>query len=144
MKLKKYLILFGSGGVVYSLIEILFRGRTHWSMFILGGLSLILIGLLNETFPWEMPLVVQMLLGGLMITCLELLTGYIVNIKLGWNIWDYSNTPFNFKGQICACFSLLWCLLSVIGIVLDDWLRYWLFHEEFPTYKWFTINTREE
>lgn len=52
----KYLFLFTSGGMLYNIIEITFRGWTHWTMFILGGLCFILLGLINEISPWTVPL----------------------------------------------------------------------------------------
>lgn len=90
-------------------------------MFILGGLCFILLGLINEVLPWNMPLLLQGVIGSaFIITPLEFITGYIVNIQLGWNIWDYSSMPFNFMGQICLSFSILWIFISISAIVLDD------------------------
>ena len=134
-KLLKYFLLFVFGGCLYGSIELISRGRTHCSMIILGGICFIAIGLIDEVIPWSMKIRYQMLIGCFIITTLELITGYIVNIKLGWNVWDYSDVPFNFKGQICLDFSLIWYLLSLVAIVLDDWMRYWFFHEERPHYK---------
>lgn len=131
----KYLFLFLVGGVLYNLIEILFRGHTHWTMYIVGGVCFILLGLLNEITDWEFPLLWQAIDGGIIITLVEFVAGCIVNLWLGWCVWDYSNMPFNILGQICLPFSVLWCLLSVIGIILDDWLRYIFFGEEKPRYK---------
>lgn len=131
----KYLCLFVVGGIVYNLIEILWRGYSHWTMFILGGICFICLGLINEFIPWDMPLCIQMLIGAVIITTLEYITGYIVNIKLGMNVWDYSDLPFNLDGQICILFSVLWYFISVIGIILDDIIRWKLFNEEKPKYK---------
>lgn len=136
-QLLKYFSLFIVGGFCYVLMEIIFRGYSHWSMFVLGGMCFILLGLINEVLTWETPLIIQMFLGGIIITTLELITGYIVNIKLHLGVWDYSTLPFNFGGQICLQFSALWCLLSAVGIILDDYLRYWFFAEEKPKYKLF-------
>jgi len=133
----KYAFLFGTGGIIYNLIELLYRGHTHWTMFFLGGLCFVLLGLLNEIIPWEMPLYQQALLGACMITCLEFMTGYVINIKLGWNIWDYSGLPLNFMGQICLWFFFLWIPISLVAIILDDWLRYWFFKQERPRYNLF-------
>lgn len=132
--LGKYLFLFGIGGFIYALIEVLFRGYTHWTMMILGGICFISIGLINEFLSWDTPLIAQGVLGGIIITCLEFITGYIVNIQLGWNIWDYSGILFNIKGQICLPFSILWVFISLVAIILDDYLRYWIFNEEKPHY----------
>ena len=133
----KIIILFIIGGTIYVSLELLFRGRSHISMFILGGLCFVLIGGINNYISWEMPLILQMIIGVVVITTLEFITGYIVNIKLGLNVWDYSNQPFNIMGQICLSFSFLWMLISLIAIVLDDYLRYWIFKEKKPKYHLF-------
>lgn len=135
MKLSKKLILFLIGGISYYLIEILWRGYSHLSMFILGGICFVLIGLINEFYDWNMPLWKQMLIASLVVTVAEFVAGAILNIWLGLDIWDYSNLRFNLLGQISLQYSVLWFFLSLPAIVLDDWLRYWLFEEERPHYK---------
>lgn len=131
------LILFYFGGMCYVGIELIARGYSHWTMFILGGACFLLIGLINEYIPCEMPLTVQMMIGCVIITVLEFVTGYIVNILLGWEIWDYSNETWNLCGQICLKYSVYWYFLSVVAIVLDDFLRWIVFEEEKPRYKIF-------
>lgn len=133
--LLKYLFLLIVGGTTYVGIELLWRGYSHWSMFFLGGLCFICCGLLNEILPWDMVLSKQMLIGAITITTLEFITGCIVNLKLGWNVWDYSNLPLNICGQVCPIFFIAWYYVSGLAIILDDWLRYWIFHEEKPHYK---------
>lgn len=128
-------LLFAAGGLIYCAIELAYRQYTHWTMFVLGGLCFVALGLINEVIPWDMGLCWQALIGGVIITILELLTGCIVNLWLGWHIWDYSHMPCNLLGQICLPFWGLWCSLSVVGILLDDYLRYWFFGEEKPKYK---------
>lgn len=140
--ISKYLFLFFVGGLAYVGIEYLWRGYSHWTMFVLGGICFICCGLLNEIIPWDMVLSKQMFIGAIIITTLEFITGYIVNIKLGWNVWNYSKLPFNICGQICPIFFIAWYYVSGIAIVLDDYLRYWLFHEEKPHYK--LISSKEE
>ena len=135
--IKKYLkifILWLTGGFSYFFLEILFRGRSHWTMFILGAICFILIGLINEILPWKTPIELQALLGAGCITICEFITGCIVNLYLNWNIWDYSNMPFNILGQICLPFTILWFFISILAIVLDDWIRYIMFDEEKPHY----------
>ena len=130
----KYSLLFFIGGFIYYLIEIIYRGYSHWTMFLLGGCCFVLIGLVNEIIPWKMKLWKQGLIGTGIITSLEFITGVIVNIILKWNVWDYSETPFNIMGQICLPFSFLWFFISLAAIILDDYLRYILFKEEKPRY----------
>lgn len=133
----KYVVLMTIGGLCYVGIEFLWRGHSHWTMFILGGLCFICCGLLNEVIPWEMTLSKQMFCGATIITTLEFITGCIVNIHLGWNVWDYSNLPLNICGQVCLFFFIAWYYVSGLAIVLDDYLRYWLFKEDKPHYKLF-------
>lgn len=128
--------LFFIGGKLYTLIEILWRGFTHWTMFILGGGCFVIMGLLNEyRFSWKDSLLKQSVISAVIITIFEFITGCIVNLWLGWAVWDYSNMPFNLLGQICLYYFLLWIPLSAVGIVLDDWIRYGLYlalHRFFP------------
>lgn len=134
----KPIVLLLMGGTIYYLIEILWRGYSHISMFILGGLCFVLIGAINDEFSWDMSLVKQSLIGTGIVTLLEFATGIIVNLKLGLNVWDYSNMPFNLLGQVCLQFVLAWIPLSCVAIILDDYLRYWLFKEEKPHYTLFS------
>lgn len=131
----KLLVLFLIGGFSYYGIEILWRGYSHISMFALGGICFVFIGSINEFFSWEMPLLKQGIIGSFIVTMLEFITGCIVNLWLNLDVWDYSDLSFNFMGQICLWFSLIWILLSIVAVIIDDWLRYWLFDEEKPHYK---------
>ena len=133
-KLLKYYTLGTLGSLIYVFIELMWRGYSHWSMFLLGGICFIALGLINEVIPWEMPLTAQMFIGCAIITALEFITGCIVNLWLGWDVWDYSNLPYNLLGQISVASSIGWYFLSAVGIVLDDWLRYIFFGEEKPRY----------
>lgn len=130
----KYLGLGCFGGVIYVFIEMLWRGYSHWTMFLLGGVCFVALGLINEVIPWDMPLTAQMFIGCIIITALEFITGCIVNLWLGWDVWDYSELSFNLLGQISLSASVGWYFLSAVGIILDDWLRYWLFGEDKPRY----------
>ena len=118
----KNIIIFLIFGISYYLLEILWRGYSHWTMIIVGGLCGLLIGLINEITP-KMNTVLQMLLGSVIVTIIEFVTGYIINIKLDLNIWDYSNLKFNILGQISLLFSMLWFFLSYIVIKIDDYIR---------------------
>ena len=133
----KYIYLFIVGGLIYTTLEVIFRGYTHWTMGVVGGICFILLGLINEILPWETPLTIQMLIGSIIITSVEFISGCVLNIWLKMNVWDYSNLPFNILGQICLPFSILWYFVSAIGIIVDDYIRYIYFGEEKPTYKFF-------
>ena len=135
--IKKHLILGTIGGLIYVLLELIWRGYSHWTMFLLGGTCFVLLGLINEILDWDTPLTLQMLIGCTVITVLEFITGCVVNLLLGWNVWDYSDLKFNILGQISLFSSIGWYFISLVGITLDDWLRYRLFGEKKPSYKLF-------
>lgn len=130
----KHLILMMIGGALYVLLELLWRGYSHWTMFFLGGMCFVVLGLLNEIIPWEVPLWRQALLGTAIVTAAEFITGCVVNLWFRWRVWNYSHMPGNILGQICPQYMILWFPVSIAGIMLDDWLRYWLFGEEKPHY----------
>ena len=111
MKLSIFLLAFFLGGTLYVLLELLWRGRSHVSMFCAGGLALLLLHGLFLRFA--LPLFAQCLVGGLVITAIEFVAGAIVNVHLKLNVWDYSKMPLNLYGQVCLPFSLLWCLLTL-------------------------------
>ena len=130
----KEVFLAAAGGLLYIILELAWRGHSHWTMFVLGGLCFALIGLINELIPWCMPLWKQAIIGVVIITGLDFLTGCIVNLWLGWNVWDYGDLPLTLLGQICVPYILLWIPVSLAAIFLDDWLRYWMFGKEQPHY----------
>lgn len=132
----KYSVLFCLFGCIYYCIEILFRGYSHWTMFLLAGLCCVLIGMLNEFTDRETCVWIQMFWAALLVTFFEFLFGLVFNISLGWHIWDYSQTPFNLLGQICLPFSVAWFFLSLPAILLDDWVRTRFFGEDPHHYVW--------
>nr|DAX24486.1 MAG TPA: Putative ABC-transporter type IV [Caudoviricetes sp.] len=123
------------GGSIYVFIELVWRGYSHISMFILGGVCFVIIGLINELFPWDLGLLWQSIIGAFVVTICEFVTGLIVNVWLRLGVWDYSGLPFNIMGQICLPFFFAWIALSIVAIILDDYIRYWFFGEEKPHYK---------
>ena len=136
--MKKHLVKLFSlllwGGFIYYIIELMWRGHSHPSMFLVGGLCFVLIGGINNYLPWSLGIVQQSLIGAVIITAVELIAGLIVNVWLGLGVWDYSNLPLNFMGQISLLFFVLWIPLATVAIFIDDWLRYKLFDEEKPHY----------
>lgn len=136
-KLVKFLILLSSGGLIYVLIEFLYRGRSHWSMFLVGGICFVLIGGLNNWFPWNWSILRQMGISAAIVTAVEFVSGILLNMVLNLDVWDYSNMPFNIYGQICLPFTVIWFFLSFLAIVADDFLRWLWFGERFPEYHLF-------
>lgn len=126
-------LIMALGGGAYVLVEIWWRGYSHISMFILGGVCFWLIGRLDWRF--QVPVAAQACLGACVVTVLELITGLIVNRWLGLGVWDYSGLPMNFLGQICLYYFVLWIPLSAAAVFLEDLLRRLLFGTPFPAYR---------
>ena len=131
----KYFTLFLIGGIAYYFIEIAYRGYSHFSMIIVGGLCFILIGSINEFSNKDIPLLLQMLISVLLVDIVELISGIIINRILLLNVWDYSGLRFNFLGQISLNSSIAWFFLSLLAIYVDDLLRYIIYKEKKPKYK---------
>lgn len=116
------LIIFSIGAAGYGLLEILWRGYTHWSMVIAGGLCFSFFGVLGEKMR-KASLILKGIAGGVFITAVEFLFGIIFNIILKKKVWDYSKMPFNIGGQICLFYSVLWVCISIICIPFAYFLK---------------------
>lgn len=125
-----WLLLFFSGALGYGLLEIFWRGYTHWSMQLAGGICLVGLNYLDVCLPgcgdWH-----KAWLGGLLITAIELLFGIACNLWLGLGVWDYSLLPYNFLGQICLPFAFVWLGLARLLLYPVRWLR--------PIFSWSEI-----
>ena len=120
MKIWKNAVLFYIGGCGYMVLELLFRGRTHGSMFLAGGACFLLVGLLGRARP-RLPRFLLPLAGAMIITAVELGVGLMVNRE--WTVWDYRNQWGNFCGQICPLFCALWMPVSILAMGLYEALE---------------------
>ncbi len=118
MRIWKFSFLFYLGGMCYAGLELLWRGFTHWSMFLLGGICFVLVGNLKRLGP-KLPLPFRVTEAALLITLLELGCGLLVNRN--YRVWDYRHMPMNLLGQICLPFTLLWVPVSLAAMLLYDW-----------------------
>lgn len=126
----RFLVITVITGIAYMVIELLYRQRTHWSMMIVAGVSVYLIGLLDEDKRCQLKVYQQSIVGMIIATTFEFISGLIINKILGWNVWDYSNEWMNLYGVICPLYSFFWLLIVPLGIWLDNFIRYLLFDEE--------------
>ena len=108
MKGIRMIVLTVIGGLLYFICELVTRGHSHWTMFIVGGVCGFLVGELDEMLSWEMPFLLQCVLGAVVVTAVEFVSGCIINLWLGWGVWDYSGLPCNVLGQISLPFTILW------------------------------------
>ncbi len=106
------LTVFVIGGFSYAAIEMIWRGRTHWSMLAAGGVCMLLLfEIFNANHNWSLPR--KALIGAAVITAVEFVFGVIFNCWFKMNVWDYSNKRFNIMGQVCPLYSFLWGILSM-------------------------------
>ncbi len=123
MRIWKKMTLFCIGGMIYGVMEMMWRGWTHWSMIVLGGLCFLLLGGLGR-MPSPLPVLPRALVGAGVITMLELGCGLLVNRS--YQVWDYRHLPLNYHGQICLPFTALWVVISLVAFYLYDRLDYLL------------------
>ena len=116
--LKNYTIIALFGGSLYCVLELIWRGRTHPSMALCGGLCFLFIYLINDNLRGA-SIIKQGLISCIFITIVELCCGFIVNICMGLDVWDYSAISYNLLGQICLPFSIIWFLISIPCIYIS-------------------------
>lgn len=121
-RIGKLIAVFLIGALTYSLVEIAFRGFTHWTMAITGGIIFSVLYKLNMDLK-KTPLCIKCLLGAVIITSFEFTVGVIVNIILHWNVWDYSRVPLNLLGQVCLPFTVLWFFICIPAYLLCFFLK---------------------
>ena len=111
--MKRYGTFFLIGGAGYGLIEMTWRGHTHWSMIIAGGICFVIFSEIDARMR-GLSLIFKAAIGAVAVTAVELVFGVIFNIVLKMGVWDYSAIPCNLFGQICPIFSLAWLFLSLL------------------------------
>ena len=117
--LLKVILLFMIGAVGYGSIEMIWRGYTHWTMMIAGGLCFLLFSLVASRMR-ERHILIKAAVCAVGVTVIEFIFGVIFNIVLKMNVWDYSHMPLNIFGQICPLFTLLWAGIAIAFLPLAD------------------------
>ena len=133
-KLSKYIFLWAIGGCLYYSFELIFRGFSHWTMFVLGGICFLFIYIQGKIVKWKDSIFIQVIRCIIFVTSMEFITGIIVNKWLDLNVWDYSRLPFQLFGQICLPFMIIFSGLCVLGILISSQLAHWFYKEEKPHY----------
>lgn len=121
-KTESGIMLFSIDAVGYGLMEILWRGYTHWSMLGAGGICFVFFARMSDRLK-NAGLFVKAAVGSGFVTAVELVFGIVFNVILKKNVWDYSKLPLNIGGQVCVLYSALWGLLSIICIPFAGFLR---------------------
>ncbi len=134
-RLSEYGFLWLLGGSFYYSFEILFRGFSHWSMFVLGGLCMVFFAFQGQAMHWREPMWIQVMRCTIFVTAGEFITGILVNKWFKLEVWDYSDQPFQVLGQVCLPFAVIFSGLCAVGIVLSGYLLHWIFREEKPVFR---------
>lgn len=134
-RLLEYGFLWLLGGSLYYAFEMAFRGFSHWSMFVLGGICMVFFAFQGFATRWREPMWKQVIRCTVFVTASEFITGLIVNKWLQLGVWDYSDQPFQLFGQICLPFAVIFSGLCAAGIPLSGYLMHWIFREEKPKYR---------
>ena len=121
--MRKDSILFLTGSCAYPTLEMAWRGHTHYSMALAGGVCLCLIDHICCGMLEGRSLFTRCLAGSGLITGVELAAGIIVNQVMGLGVWDYSDMPMNIMGQVCLPYSVLWFGLTLPAMALCGLLR---------------------
>ncbi|MGN1058868.1 MAG: hypothetical protein ACI4QW_00430 [Clostridia bacterium] len=121
-KHRELAVVWSIGSFGYGLLEILWRGYTHWSMLLTGGVCFRSIYALNKRIRSKC-IFKKCFLFSCVITGWEFISGCIFNKALKLSVWDYSNRPGNLLGQICPLYSLLWFFLGFPLVFLCNVLK---------------------
>ena len=112
----------------------IFRGFSHSSMFVLGGLCMQFFTWQGQVTSWNDALQIQIIRCTIFVVSMEFITGIIVNKWYHLAVWDYTDMPFQLFGQICLPFALIFSILCAIGIILSGYLLHWFYGEPLPHY----------
>ena len=118
---KELFFVYFLGSFLYSVIEVLFRGYTHWTMALTGGACFLLFYIMN--FTLNVGLISKCFLASFIITAFEFIVGYFVNIVFKLNVWSYAGIPYNYLGQICLLYSGIWFLFGIPMTFLSNYIR---------------------
>lgn len=126
LKKKELITVYAIGSIAYRFIEILWRGYTHWTMGVLGGICFFVIYITEHKMS-HCSLIKKALISSCFITAAELTAGIIINKLLGLDVWDYSNMKFNLAGQISLLYSVFWFFLCIPSHILCKILKHRVF-----------------
>lgn len=97
------LVKFILGALIYMGIEVLYDNTSDRSMGLVGGIAFVVC---SYILTFNLPYLINCFLFANLIMVMEYIAGKIFNKD--YKIWDYRKIPFNFQGQICLPFYLIW------------------------------------
>lgn len=112
MKFREYAVVYAIGSIGYRFIEVLWRGRTHWTMGLVGGICFLLM-YISDFLLKNVRLALKALISAVNVTAVEFFSGLLINRVFCLGVWDYSGMRFNLFGQISLLYSVLWYFLCI-------------------------------
>ena len=132
-----YTIIFIVSGFIYTALEILWRGYTHWTMFVCAGLcGLAMANINNNWLEFDTDFRIQIVASALVCTSMEFIFGMIFNGD--FTIWDYRGlwgTIHWLGDQVNILFFGVWMIISLFGLPFLDWMQWKLGLERKPYYR---------
>ena len=136
-KISPLTTIFCISGFIYTMLELLWRGRTHWTMFICAGLCGLVMAAVNDNlFEFETDYRLQVFTAALMCSIMEFFFGIIFNGD--FTIWDYRGlwgTLHIFGDQVNVLFFGVWIVISFFALPFLDWMQWKLGLEDKPYYR---------
>lgn len=141
--MKKIFSVFWLIGILYVFMEVAYTSITAgelrlvghsslWMMLVGGCLGVILDNLNEIKWLRKLDYRLRVFIGGTSIIALEFISGCILNLWLGFDIWDYSKSFGNLLGQIDVMHSMYWYGITPFGFWVGDVIRHYMFDEEKP------------
>ena len=82
-RISEYVFTWALGGTLYYTFEVFFRGFSHWTMFVLGGICAVFCVWQGLLLKWKEPLWIQIVRCTIFVVAGEFITGIVVNKWLG-------------------------------------------------------------
>ena len=118
--IRNAILSFILGAVAYVSIELVFRGHSHISMALAGGICMLILQLMFSAKKFS--LFGKCLMSMAVITAVEFIFGLIVNLWLKLDVWSYADRPLNIMGQICPLFSCCWFMMGIPISIASDFI----------------------
>lgn len=124
MALSRLFLLFIAYSVIGWISEVIYcsiqerrlvnRGFLHGPLCPVYGFGALLVVFLLEPFAES---VILLFFSALVLTtALEYVTAWLLETAFSTRWWDYSDLPFNFRGRVCLLNSVLFALMSLVGV----------------------------
>ena len=130
-------VIFNISGFIYIILELLWRGYSHWTMYLCAGLCGLVMAAINDNwFKMDTDFRFQVLASAVSCTIMEFFFGIVFNGD--FSIWDYRGLwgTIHFLGdQVNILFFGMWMLISIFALPFLDWMQWKLGIGQRPYYR---------